>query len=379
MTNLRTGCRTGDGAGDVRLRDFPALVTLEREAARRRALAARPDLDYLFWEATLRCNLRCRHCGSSCEARSPHHELATPEILAILETVAEDFDPARVFVSITGGEPLLREDLLTVVARLTALGFCSSMVTNGMLLDGERARRVRDAGMSTVSISVDGTGAQHDEIRGPGTHRRALEALGHAREAGFELVEAITCARPANLDALPAIERAVRAAGATAWRVVTIDRMGRQAAAPDPTLWLEPAQVRRLLDHVAARREALTAAGDAEFTVSYSCGGFLGVRREGSVRRIDAQCHAGLSVASILCDGLVGACPSLPRSWAQGSARERRFSEIWRDAFRLHRDPAWRRTGRCGDCSWFSTCLGGGLHERLAQPDDFCWLDRQDG
>lgn len=252
------------------------------------------------------------------------------------------------------------------------------MVTNGTLLDGEAARRVRGAGMSTVSVSVDGSEARHDEVRGAGTYRRALAAIGHARAAGFELVEAITCARPANLDELHAVERAVRDAGATAWRVVTVDRMGRLAGAPDPALWLGPPQVRRVLDHVAARREALRLE-DGPFTVTYSCGGFLGVRREGAVRRDDGQCRAGLSVGSILCDGLVGACPSLPRSWAQGSARERRFGEIWREGFRAHRDPSWRRTGRCADCSWFRICLGGGLHERLAQPDDFCWLDRQDG
>ena len=75
----------------------------------------------------------------------------------------------------------------------------------------------------------------------------------------------------------------------------------------------------------------------------------------------------------------MSAGPSLPRSWAQGSARQRRFSEIWRGRFQLHRDTTWRRTGPCRDCSWFDLCLGGGLHERLAQPDAYCWLDRQDG
>jgi radical SAM protein with 4Fe4S-binding SPASM domain len=82
-------------------------------------------------------------------------------------------------------------------------------------------------------------------------------------------------------------------------------------------------------------------------------------------------------VASILCDGSVSACPSLPRSWAQGSALDERFSTIWHSRFERHRDPRWRRTGICADCDWFDLCLGGGLHERLAQPAHFCWLERQ--
>jgi MoaA/NifB/PqqE/SkfB family radical SAM enzyme len=64
--------------------DLPRLVELRREADVRRRLLAAPDLTYLFWESTLRCNLRCAHCGSDCEARSPHRELETHEILARL-------------------------------------------------------------------------------------------------------------------------------------------------------------------------------------------------------------------------------------------------------------------------------------------------------
>ncbi|MFW5739232.1 MAG: radical SAM protein [Myxococcota bacterium] len=95
---------------DVRLRDFAQLVAVRRDAARRARLFQHPDLTYLFWESTLRCNLRCRHCGSSCEGTSPVEELSTEEILRVVDEVAQDFDARRIFVSITGGEPLLRPD-----------------------------------------------------------------------------------------------------------------------------------------------------------------------------------------------------------------------------------------------------------------------------
>jgi radical SAM protein with 4Fe4S-binding SPASM domain len=369
-------------AGRLRLRDFPRLVQLRREARDRAALMRAPDLTYLFWECTLRCNLRCAHCGSSCEATSPLRELDTREILAALDTIAEDFDTSRIFVSITGGEPLMRKDLFEVVAHMTEIGLTACIVTNGVLLDARNAARLVEAGMRTVTVSIDGLEATHEAVRGARSYRPAMAALGHARAAGITTVEAVTCARPANLGELEAIERATRDAGATLWRVITIDRMGRLSGCDAPDMWLEPPQVRALLDHVEARRRALAAAEGpgAEEQVRFSCGGFLGVAREGKVRPAGGQCYAGTSVASILCDGQVGACPSIPRAWAaQGSIREQRFSTIWRERFQAYRDLAWRREGPCDGCAWWETCLGGGLHERLVQPDEFCGLERQGG
>jgi radical SAM protein with 4Fe4S-binding SPASM domain len=364
-------------AADLRLRDFPRLVQLRREAKERTRLLREPDLTYLFWESTLRCNLRCLHCGSSCEAKSPLRELETSEILSVLDTIAEDFDTSRIFVSITGGEPLMRKDLFEVVAHMTRLGLRACIVTNGVLLDARNAARLFDAGMRTITVSLDGLEGTHEAVRGKGSYRPALAALGHARAAGMTTVEAVTCVRPANLGELPAIERAVRDAGAELWRLLTIDRMGRLAGQESPDMWLDPPQIRTLLDFVETRRAELERDG-APIDVRFSCGGFLGMRRERTVRPESGQCYAGSAVASILCDGQVGACPSIPRAWAaQGSVRDARFSAIWRDRFEKYRDLSWRKSGPCERCSWFDTCLGGGLHERLVQPDEFCWLDRQ--
>jgi radical SAM protein with 4Fe4S-binding SPASM domain len=367
---------SSDDPGRVGLGDLRRLIAVHRDAARRKALLKKPHLTYFFWESTLRCNLHCLHCGSSCEATSPLKELTTDQIMGILDTIGEDFDCSQIFVSITGGEPLLRPDLFDVVKKMTGLGMGTCIVTNGTLINEERGKRLYDAGMRTVSISVDGPEAVHDAVRGQGSFARTLAGITKAREAGMDWVEAITCVRPANIDLFPEIERIVRDAGANLWRLITIDRMGRLAGKDAPEMWLEPPDIRRLLDFIDQRRSELKAAGE-HFDVRFSCGGFLGVRREFSVRPGDGQCFAGLCVGSILADGKVSACPSLPRSWAQGSALEERFSKIWYERFQDFRETAWRRTGPCAKCSWWSVCLGGGLHERLAQPTEFCWLERQ--
>ncbi len=368
--------RGHDDPGDISFGDLPALMAVQRDAVRRNALIAEPDLTYLFWECTLRCNLKCTHCGSSCDNTTPLRELTTDEMLGILDTIAEDFDTRRMAVAITGGEPLMRADLFQIMKRMNQLGMLTGIVSNATILNHDRALKLIDAGMSTISISVDGPPEIHDVVRGEGSFARTVAGITAAREAGIPLVEAITCVRPANVGRLREVERAVRDAGANNWRLITIDRMGRVAGDKNPEMWLEPAQINQLLDFIDVRRQELAAEGDP-FDVRFSCGGFLGVRREHTVRPGDGQCFAGLAVASILCNGEVSACPSLPRSWAQGNALERRFSEIWRNEFKKFRDMSWRKEGVCQDCMWWAQCLGGGLHERLAQPDCFCWIERQ--
>lgn len=360
-------------ANQIRLRDFPKLIRAHNQASIRKKLMSDPDLTYLFWESTLKCNLHCTHCGSNCGGSSKLNELSTEEIKSTFKTIIEDFETKRIFVTITGGEPLLRHDLFDVVDFLGKKHMRSSMVSNGVLLNKEKAERLVAGHMVSATISIDGLEHEHEAVRGKDTYRRTMNALQIARDADFRVVEAITCVRPDNLDQLETIEKEVREAGANAWRLITIDKMGRGDDAPG--LWLDPPQIRHLLDFVADRRAHYLSARD--FSVRFSCGGFLGVESEDGVRPEYGQCYAGLCVGSILADGDVSACPSLPRHWAQGNIRNRRFSDIWFNEFKDYRDLSWRKTGVCSDCSFFDTCLGGGLHERLVQPHDFCWIDRQ--
>ena len=69
------------------------------------------ELRYLFFEVSRRCNIACRYCGSECTRRERENELTTQQWLSIIDQVAEDFNPRRVMVAVTGGEPLYREDI----------------------------------------------------------------------------------------------------------------------------------------------------------------------------------------------------------------------------------------------------------------------------
>ncbi|MEW6232445.1 MAG: radical SAM protein [Chloroflexota bacterium] len=355
------------------LKEFVKLGQLRLWQAYCQEQRAKHPLTYLFWETTLRCNLSCRHCGSSCGPRSPVRELSTQEIKDALSTVAADYVAPGIMLAITGGEPLLRPDLFEVVNLAHELGFSWGMVTNGTLVTPEVVAKCKDAGMSTVTVSLDGLKEAHDFIRGKGSFRRAVQGAELVAKAGFPLVQVTTCISQYNFGELEGLHRLVRDLGVDEWRLLTITPIGR--ARDDPKLLLPPGQLRELLDFIREQRRglpmgarnikspAMAASKPASPpVVLFEEEGFLGPDYEGEVRESYFACYAGVNVGSILADGSIGACPNLPRHLAQGNVRRERFSLVWEKGYQLFRDTSWKRCQRCSSCQWWGFCQGNGLH-----------------
>src|SRR4051812_11768630 len=107
---------------------------------------------YAVWELTLKCNLACGHCGS--RAGDPRvDELSTDEALDLVRQLAE---AGITEVTIEGGEAFLRPDWLTIARAISDRGMICSMVTGGYGISRETARRMKDAGINGVTVSVDG-------------------------------------------------------------------------------------------------------------------------------------------------------------------------------------------------------------------------------
>ena len=88
-------------------------------------------LTTLFWECTLRCNLRCRHCGSDCKVTSELRDMPLEDFLPVLRSIARETDPHNVMINVTGGEPLVRQDLEKCGKAFYDLEFPWGIVTNG--------------------------------------------------------------------------------------------------------------------------------------------------------------------------------------------------------------------------------------------------------
>lgn len=327
-----------------------------RHLEARARLRAAHELRYLFLEVTRRCNLACVYCGSSCGPRPQRGELSIDEWLGVVRQVAEDFDPQRVMVAVTGGEPLLKEDILLLFAELARLGFPYGMVSNGFAIDAAMAARLVELGIGSISLSLDAPPPLNDELRGRGASAAVERAISALRDAGYagklEIISTLTRPAVMMLDAMRARVAELRV---PLWRVAPVMPIGRAARRPE--LLPGPADVRRLLEFVlASRQDELLPRPEM------SEEGYLGNRFEGNVRPYLCQCRAGTNIAGILCDGRIGACPELGDAYVQGDVRHERFADVWRDRYQVLRDRSWMRRGQCAECSEFVRCEGGAVH-----------------
>lgn len=312
-------------------------------------------LDTLFWECTLRCNLACRHCGSDCRVDPGVPDMPLADFLRVLdEEVTPHVDPAEVLVIFSGGEVLVRDDLEQAGAEVTRRGYPWGMVTNGLALTPRRFRSLVDAGLRSVSVSLDGFESEHNYIRcNPLSYDRALDALRLiVREQGLAY-DVVTCVTGALVPRLEAFRDMLIAEGVRSWRLFSIFPMGR--AKDDSSLCMTDAQFREMLDFIRRTRQ------EGRIDASYACEGFLG-GYEAEVRDQFYQCAAGVSVASIRVDGAISGCTSIRANFDQGNIYRDKFWEVWQHGFEPFRNRDWARSGECADCKMFRYCLGGGMH-----------------
>ena len=316
------------------------------------------SLRYLFWEATLACNLNCLHCGSDCSsAKDTRLELTTEEIIGGFESVAGRYDPKGIMVAITGGEPLLRKDIFAVTERISALGFPWGMVTNGFAMTEEAIEKCRATGMSTVTVSLDGLKEDHNWLRrNADSFDRAVGAIRALGDRAFlSGLEVATTVSRRTVDKLPDIHEFIEKEGVREWRLITLFPGGRAKGNYD--LLLRPGDYRKLYEFARDARKA-----GAPMRVSVDEEGFLGCEVEREVRDAFYSCRAGIEIGGILAHGEISACPSVSRRLVQGNIRKESFADCWENKFQPFRDRQWMRQGSCRDCAQWWIWKGNSLH-----------------
>ncbi|MBO7501567.1 MAG: TIGR04133 family radical SAM/SPASM protein [Fibrobacterales bacterium] len=331
--------------------------TLALEAFRlyRHSQAKSHPLTYLFWECTLRCNLRCLHCGSDCLVEAIP-DMPREEFLRVLDSLAPHVDPKRLLVVLTGGEPLMRADLEECGRGIMERGHPWGMVTNGLLMTPERHAALLDAGLRNLTISLDGLEESHNRFRGnPHSFDRAVRALELAVRTPGLTFDAMTCVNRRNLPELPEVRDMLVRMGVPRWRVAIVFPKGR--AKGNPLFELSDREFRGVYDFIRETKKAGKIRVDAD------CEGFLG-SYEKEARSYPFFCRAGINVGSVLCDGSISACPSLRGDYVQGNVRRDDFWDVWQNRFQVMRDRSWARVGDCAKCRFWRYCEGSGLHLR---------------
>ena len=273
-------------------------VGLELQRSLRKTEEQLHPLRTLFWECTLRCNMRCRHCGSDCKVSPTVPDMPAEDFLRVMDTIAPHVDPHKVFIIFTGGEALLRPDLEQVGLELYRREYPWGVVTNGFLLNETRLQRLMASGMHSITVSLDGFEQQHNWIRcHPQSFEKATRAIKLLVEQKDLLWDVVTCVNPQNYPYLKDFKEYLISLGVPAWRLFSIFPMGR--AADNPDLQFTDKQFRGLMDFIKNCRE-----NEPRINVSYACEGFLG-DYEQKVRDHFFFCRSGVEVASIRCDGAI--------------------------------------------------------------------------
>ena len=303
------------------------------------------------WELTLACNLRCQHCASSA-GLAREGELSIDECLSICDQFP---DLLVQEVDFTGGEPLLRSGWEKIARRLQELQITTRMVTNGVGLTQDTVERMKDVGLTTVAVSLDGLEATHDLIRARGGLFRTIVAgLERLGKAGFRPT-VITAVNDLNLGELPAMFELLQSLAVRAWQLQPIFPSGRSSVRPE--LQLHDEQYLKLGEFILEWEPRGRAAG-FELRPADSCGYFT----EFAIGPEWQGCSAGIAAVGIMSDGRVKGCLSMPDELIEGDLRKNDLWEIWfrPGAFTYSRDPLDGTLGaNCVGCAYAEQCRGG--------------------
>jgi radical SAM protein with 4Fe4S-binding SPASM domain len=300
-------------------------------------------ITFVQWLVTNACNFRCSFCEASA-GHASEDELTTDEARIFIDDLAGM--GVRCLV-LSGGEPLVRPDIIELMRYARARGLEVGLVSNGYRVP-ELWPELRGIGLDFFFTSLDGPREMHDAIRGTGAYDRTIEALHLFSEDGVPTRIANTVVRSENLDLLPELRDLVAATAANRWHLTPMARVGR--ATDDSETSLDGAGIRRVID--------LVREGHPDLTVAFgeSCA-YLGFLDGGSVGK-PFFCGAGLTRCAVMPDGTVLGCHQIyDRSFAEGNVRERPFSRIWREEFRRFRTHAL--PGFCRGCDHIDACQGG--------------------
>lgn len=330
---------------------------------------------FVCWEITKACKLSCRHCRAKAIERPLPGQLDHEQGLALIEQLTEFGEPYPALL-FTGGDPLMRPDLLDLIAHAKDLGIYTAVAASVTdMLTQEIMTELKNLGVGIMSISLDGSVPEtHDGIRGvPGTWQRSIEALQMAHKIGLR-AQINSTVMKSNLDQLADLFDIALKTHAAAWEVFFLVRTGRGAFLenPDPE---EIEDVMRFLSVAARyglpvrtsegphfRRVVRQAPSDGEK------GGPLYEKLSGRLEELRGKpTHQvltskggtgdGKGVMMVSYAGEITPSGFLPT--ALGKFPDNNIVDVYRNngTFRDLRDPS-KLKGKCGSCEFKEICGG---------------------
>ncbi len=301
----------------------------------------------ISWNITLQCPLKCPHCYVDA-GQEAADVLSTQEAYAVIDQIRLTGTPV---VVLSGGEPLMRDDLCTIARYGTDRGLRMVMGTSGYFLDRKMAAQLREAGVRAAAVSIDSANpAVHDSFRGvSGAWEKAIAAIRNCRDEGMGVQINMTVMQPSSGEIESVVELG-KDLGVRDYQIFFPIPTGRAYGAGSVNAG----------EYEEVIREVLVKYGNSDVNLRPTCAPQfrriaedLGISNPAWGR----GCIAGIRYCRIYANGDVTPCPYLPVS--AGNVRTKSFAAIWHDAPLFHalRDPDLL-TGKCGRCSYKLSCGG---------------------
>jgi radical SAM protein with 4Fe4S-binding SPASM domain len=355
VTTTPTAIAAVDAAGTRR--DWEAEL-----AGRAKGPEAIPHV--VAWNLTRRCNLECAHCYISAGSwHASAGELPTSDCLRIVDEILE-VSPAPMLI-LSGGEPLLRDDLETIARRAADGGATVVVGTNGTRLTATRIRSLKAAGVRGVAVSIDSLDpAYHDRFRhGVGALSDTLAAIERLREEELDFVVQTTVTR-GNRGEIPGLVAWSAEKGAVSFNCYFVVATGRGAGMRGLSTGEN--------DEVLAELVRLGREYRGRMMVRSKCQ--PQIMRHARAADVDAglgdyatRCPCGVQYCRITPEGKVTPCPYMPLE--AGDLATGSFGEIWRSSAVFRELRTGELGGRCGRCEYRAVC-GGCRARALAESGD---------
>lgn len=316
----------------------------------------------IFWELTKSCNLKCAHCRAEAEDNIYTGELELNQIKGILDNISANYSP---IIVLTGGEPLYRKDIFEIAEYAAGKGLRTALATNGTLIDKSIAQKIKTAGISRVSISIDGINSEmHDGFRGvSGAFDGALNGARLLRDAGVEFQFNTTITKR-NVDQVDQILELALKEKAAALHIFMLVPVGCGIEIVESDM-ISDSKYEEVLNWFYDRSREVEIEFKATCAPHYyriirqrakAEGRTLSFETDG-MAAMTRGCLAGTGVCFISHRGEVQPCGYLPVS--AGNVLKTPFNEIWEksEVFLALRDFK-NLKGKCGICEYKGVCGG---------------------
>ncbi|MBR4741859.1 MAG: 12,18-didecarboxysiroheme deacetylase [Desulfovibrio sp.] len=323
----------------------------------------------VVWNMTQRCNLKCVHCYAHAQKLTGKDPIDTVQAKAMIADLADYGCPVMLF---SGGEPLVREDLVDLAKFATQKGMRAVISTNGTLITKEKAKELKAVGLSYVGISLDGLEEVHDHFRGVrGAFKQALVGIANCQAEGLKVGLRFTMNKR-NVGEIPGIFTLLKDLEIPRACFYHLVYAGRGTSMVDEDLSHE--ETRAVLDLIMDETRALFDVGKGKeiLTVDNHADGpyvWMRLKREDPKRaeevfellQYNEGNNSGRGFGCISWDGCVHA-DQFWREHVFGNVLERPFSQIWDDPKieLLHKlkNKKAHVGGRCARCRFLNICAG---------------------